>query len=428
MINKNIINNVVVFLMLFLALLTLFLTYQFIVELDDTNADIKKNIIENLIEKETKELNIWADAITKINNPNISDDQKSIFIEFINNTSHAIQAIVLDEDRNFLFASNFTDQNIFIENRNYLDSLVGTMTLTTIFPESVETDSLGPIMNKDGTFRTIKTTNYIYYKHSLLLDEIKEINKKIENSSNKLRYLPIAILIVSLVLFLSVYYIFYYSQKSKQNKLWVGMAKETAHQIGTPLSSLIGWLDYFKEKGIQNDIINEIEKDTDRLGQIANRFSKIGSKPTPILVELKPILHKNIEYIKKRASKNIQFDLIISDSSKGFKMNICIELFSWVIENVLKNSIDSIQTDGKIQIYINNTDKNIILDFVDNGKGILKSNFKNIFEPGYTSKKRGWGLGLSLSKRIIEDYHKGRIFVLKSIPFKETIVRIVLKN
>ena len=137
---------------------------------------------------------------------------------------------------------------------------------------------------------------------------------------------------------------------------------------------------------------------------------------------------EHVEYIKKRASKNIHFDLIISDNSQYLKTNICIELFSWVLENILKNSIDSIQTDGKISISVNSTDKNIILDFIDNGKGILRSNFKNIFEPGYTSKKRGWGLGLSLSKRIIEEYHQGRIFVLKSTPFKETIIRIVLKN
>ena len=226
----------------------------------------------------------------------------------------------------------------------------------------------------------------------------------------------------------SPYYIFYYSQKSAQNKLWVGMAKETAHQIGTPLSSLVGWLDYFKTKKIQSNIIDEIKKDTDRLGQIANRFSKIGSQPTPELVEIIPIVNKTIDYIKKRASKNISFKLIFSDKIQSLKINICVELFSWVTENILKNSIDSIQTEGLITISVIKKKELIILDFSDNGKGILSSNYKNIFEPGYTSKKRGWGLGLSLSKRIITDYHEGRIFVHKSTPFKETIIRIILKS
>ena len=444
-----------------LAVLTLFLTYQFIIDSNNNSRSydrlvkkleeqgvIQNKIISDLESKERLQIEVWADAIKKINNPNISDEQKAVLLDVIKNTSATIQAIVLDESGNVsTTSSNFKNKERLIKDESYLDSLISIMLSQNnpikIIYETPKINSQNQIeLNFDGSIKMVKTVSEIYYKNSELLDSIDrmysdskelsasivEINERYTKSSNNLKFLPIVIFFASLFLFISAYYIFYYSQKSTQNKLWVGMAKETAHQIGTPLSSLIGWLDYFKEKGVQNDIINEIEKDTDRLGQIANRFSKIGSKPTPILVELKPILHKNIDYIKKRASKNIQFDLIILDSSKGFKTNICIELFSWVIENILKNSIDSIQTDGKIQININNTDKNIILDFVDNGKGILKSNFKNIFEPGYTSKKRGWGLGLSLSKRIIEDYHKGRIFVLKSIPFKETIVRIVLKN
>ena len=461
MINKGFINKIVIILMFVLAVVTLVLTYQFIIESNNNSksydnlvkelekqAALQNQIISDLESKERIQIEIWADAIKKINNPNISDEQKAVLLDVIQNTSGTIQAIVLDEFGNFsTSSSNFKNKERLIDDQNYLDSLISIMMVQNnpikIIYETPKINSQNQTeLNSDGTLKMVKTVSYIYYKNSELLDfidaiysdskklseSIVETNDSYIKSSNNLKFLPIVIFIVSLFLFLSAYYIFYYSQKSTQNKLWVGMAKETAHQIGTPLSSLIGWLNYFKEKGVQNDIINEIEKDTDRLGQIANRFSKIGSRPTPELVQLKPILNKTVEYIKKRASKNIHFDLIISDNSQYLKTNICIELFSWVLENILKNSIDSIQTDGKISISVNSTDKNIILDFIDNGKGILRSNFKNIFEPGYTSKKRGWGLGLSLSKRIIEEYHQGRIFVLKSTPFKETIIRIVLKN
>lgn len=461
MINKSILNKTIIILMFALAVLTLVLTYQFIIDSNTTTksydalvqkleeqSKLQNQIISDLESKERLQIEVWADAIKKINNPNISDEQKAVLLDVIKNTSTTIQAIVLDEAGNFsTSSSNFKSKERLIDDSNYLDSLITMMSsqnnpIKIIYETPKINNQNQTELNFDGSLKMVKTVSYIYYKNSELLDvidrmyfdskelfsSIVEINERYTKSSNNLKFLPIVIFIVSLFLFLSAYYIFYYAQKSTQNKLWVGMAKETAHQIGTPLSSLIGWVDYFKSKGIQNDILNEIEKDTDRLDQIANRFSKIGSKPTPELLELKPILNHTIDYIKKRASKNIQFDLIMSDSNHSLKTNICIELFSWVIENILKNSIDSIQTDGQIRVCINNTNKNIILDFIDNGKGILKSNFQNIFEPGYTSKKRGWGLGLSLSKRIIEEYHQGRIFVLRSNPFKETIIRIILKS
>ena len=475
--------------MFLLAVLTLVLTYQFIIESNNNSKSLISNIeqlenqekhhleiikdleiqerlqnqiITKLESKERFQVEVWADAIKQINNPNISGERRAVLIEIIEKAGSGIQAIVLDEDETYKnSSSNFKNKQRLKRDKKYLDSLIVIMKSQNnpieIDWEITQIDSQNNIQfNPDGSEKKIKVVQYIYYKDSEILDaidkmsieskalsesvfsinngsqglseSIKGINVSYNKSSNKLQFLPIVIFIISLFLFLSAYYIFYYSQKSAENKLWVGMAKETAHQIGTPLSSLVGWLDYFKTKNIQTNIISEIKKDTDRLGQIANRFSKIGSKPTPELVEIIPIVNKTIDYIKKRASKNIKFNLIFADNLKGLKTNICVELFSWVTENILKNSIDSIQTEGLITISVLKKKELIILDFSDNGKGILKSNYKNIFEPGYTSKKRGWGLGLSLSKRIIKEYHEGHIFVLKSTPFKETIIRIILKS
>ena len=175
--------------------------------------------------------------------------------------------------------------------------------------------------------------------------------------------------------------------------------------------------------------ILEIQKDTSRLQQIADRFSKIGSNSLLKPEEVVPLLEKTIDYVKKRASKKIKFEFLSEEKFNNVKVNISAELFSWVVENVLKNSIDSLQNTGLIRINFKlKNDKYYIIDIIDNGKGISSHEFKKIFDPGYTSKKRGWGLGLSLCKRIITEYHMGKIYVLRSIPYKETIIRIILKK
>ena len=247
--------------------------------------------------------------------------------------------------------------------------------------------------------------------------------------ADKLQKLPIIILLVTISLFLLAYLAFFYSKKSQQNKLWAGIAKETAHQIGTPLSSLMGWVEYLKNKNIDKQVILEIQKDTSRLQQIADRFSKIGSNTLLKPVEVIPLLEKTIDYVKKRTSKKIKFEFLSQKELNNLKINLSAELFSWVVENVLKNSIDSLQNTGLIRVnFIAKNDKYYIIDIIDNGKGISSHEFKKIFDPGYTSKKRGWGLGLSLCKRIITEYHMGKIYVHRSIPFKETIIRILLKK
>ena len=251
---------------------------------------------------------------------------------------------------------------------------------------------------------------YIYYRNSDLL--------------NKLQYYPLMLLLI-FGLFLSIVYSFFRSNKiAEQNKLWTGMAKETAHQIGTPLSSLLGWTAILRMENISTNYIDEIEKDINRLNIIANRFSKIGSLPELKSENLVSITKKAYDYLESRTSKQISFSFKSSNNEIPVKLND--ELLSWVTENLIKNAVDAMQGRGNLTLEISETPKKAIVKISDTGKGIPKSRFKEVFNPGYTTKKRGWGLGLSLSKRIIQDYHKGRIFVSKSELNKGTTFEVQL--
>jgi len=256
-----------------------------------------------------------------------------------------------------------------------------------------------------------KTQN-LYYGDSSLL--------------NKLKYYPLALLLI-IVLFGAVVYNYYKSTKmATQNKLWAGMAKETAHQIGTPLSSLIGWLEIMKADNVDATTIREIEKDINRLQTITDRFSKIGSEP---VLEMKNIVEEtelSFEYLKSRFSKQVEF----SFKAPNFPVLISINpiLHSWTIENLVKNAIDAMKGRGKISVVIENEEKFVTINVTDNGMGIPKKRFKSVFEPGFTTKKRGWGLGLSLTKRIVEEYHKGKIKVLQSEVGKGTTMQVSFKK
>ena len=257
-----------------------------------------------------------------------------------------------------------------------------------------------------------KTLSTMYYGDSELL--------------NKLKYYPFALLLIFL-LFSAVVWLFYKStQVASQNKLWTGMAKETAHQIGTPLSSLIGWTELLKIDAVNPDYISEIEKDIKRLETITDRFSKIGSKP---LLKTRDIVLATIEsfnYLKARNSKLITFEIKAPETEILVALNI--ELFSWAIENLVKNGIDAMKGQGHIIVSLESTETMVFINIIDRGKGITKKLFKKIFETGFTSKKRGWGLGLSLSKRIIEEYHSGKIKVLQSEKEVGTTMQISLKT
>jgi nitrogen-specific signal transduction histidine kinase len=242
---------------------------------------------------------------------------------------------------------------------------------------------------------------------------------------NKLKYYP-AVLILILFLFVAAIYLFYKTSKSaEQNKLWAGMAKETAHQIGTPLSSLVGWVEILRSEKVNPDYVLEIEKDIDRLETITERFSKVGSTPKLEKTELITETQAAFDYLKRRSSKLIKFELDVPQEPVFVELNP--QLYSWTIENLVKNGIDAMKGKGTISIAIETSSKHAFIYVSDTGHGISKRNFKKVFTPGYTSKKRGWGLGLSLAKRIISEYHKGKIRVLRSSPELGTTMEISLR-
>ena len=249
---------------------------------------------------------------------------------------------------------------------------------------------------------------FVFYRNSLLL--------------NKLSYYPLALILI-LILFLTVIYLQFSSSRiAEQNKLWTGMAKETAHQIGTPLSSLLGWIEMLKTENVQSSYILEMEKDVSRLNTIANRFSKIGSLPELKEEDLVTITKTAYAYLESRSSKHVAFHFSTNSDEMNVKINK--ELFGWVIENLVKNAVDAMQGKGSIMLNMFASGKKVSITITDTGKGISKKQFKHVFRPGYTTKKRGWGLGLSLSKRIIEEYHKGKIFVKKSEINQGTSIQI----
>ncbi len=256
------------------------------------------------------------------------------------------------------------------------------------------------------------TYQYVYYDDSDLL--------------KKLRYFPfvqlgvmfvfLAVTLVSLTVF----------KRSEQNRVWVGLSKETAHQLGTPISSLLAWAELLKLKDIDPALLAEMEKDTQRLRTIAERFSKIGSKPDAEYHALAPVVENAVNYLRGRSSQKVIFRTYFPKEELPVLLNI--PLFEWVVENLCKNSIDAMNGEGQIDIVAAEMKKQVFIDICDSGKGIPKKHFKAIFRPGFTTKARGWGLGLSLVKRIIEEYHKGKIFVKSSDPGKGTCIRIVLRR
>ena len=253
--------------------------------------------------------------------------------------------------------------------------------------------------------------NKYYYGNTTLLSEV--------------RYFPlIQLFVVALFILITIVSITTRNQ-STQNQVWAGMAKETAHQLGTPISSLQGWVEMLKENAANDYITPELQKDVDRLKLVSDRFGKIGSRPQLEVVNLVALVGQMIEYIRKRATGKVQFSL---DSQGEAEVNVKVSplLFDWVIENLLKNALDAMEGRGEISISIRKTEQEVLIDVRDTGKGISAANINRIFKPGFTTKKRGWGLGLSLSKRIIEQYHKGQLFVKHSEPGKGTTFRIEL--
>ena len=257
----------------------------------------------------------------------------------------------------------------------------------------------------------------IYYENSTLL--------------NQLRIYPYFQLAV-IALFLAMsYFAFSYSRTSEQNKVWAGMSKETAHQLGTPISSLMAWLDYLKESDaeVPQKVITEMEHDMDRLGLITERFSKIGSEPSLTIFSLYEVIEESVRYINSRTSDKVSIFIRDQEKFKEAQVQINKPLFAWVVENICKNAVDAMEGEGEIVFSFQGIrDTKVLIDISDTGKGVPSNKFKTIFKPGYTTKKRGWGLGLSLVKRIVENYHKGKIYVKSSELDKGTVFRIEINQ
>ncbi len=289
------------------------------------------------------------------------------------------------------------------------------------------------IRKMDQTHQPILVT----YADTIVLNKIHYGDSKLVE---ELRYYPYVQLLIAAAFILLAYIGFSYVKKNENSRIWVGLSKETAHQLGTPLSSLMGWIELLKlnynDPDKVSDLISEVENDLERLRKVADRFSKIGSIPEMKNENLIKVLERVIAYFERRipqSGKNIELKIEVLNGSKSdkqqFTARINPELFEWVLENLTKNSIDAIEEKtGKIIYQLSTDKKNIYIDVIDTGKGIDLRFRKEIFRPGFSTKKRGWGLGLSLAKRIVEEYHKGKIFVKSSTPGRGSVMRIVLKK
>lgn len=344
-------------------------------------------------EKETIEL--WAEATRILISSGPSGADLSFPLKVIQKNT-TIPVILTDKDGQVITWRNL-DSIKAVNNSDYLIHQLEVM--------REENDSLFiDLGNGEG--------NVIFYGDSILL--------------RKLLYFPYIQLGVIVLFILVSYFAFSSSRKAEQNKVWVGLSKETAHQLGTPTSSLNGWVEIMRQ-GLQDEnTIEELAKDVKRLEKITERFSKIGSRPTLELLDINMVLKNSIEYLTTRSSDKIKYKLNIPQGELMIPLNEA--LFEWVVENVCKNAVDAIDGKGEIVIDLRDNTQIIYIDIKDKGKGIPKAKYKTIFKPGYTTKKMGWGLGLSLTKRIIEYYHGGKIFVLNSETNQGTTIRIVMKK
>lgn len=344
--------------------------------------------------------------------------------------------------KNYLY---YKDSELFSELKSVLDDLIRSfiseVAVNTASVPVIYTDSTKRNILASGNIRdSLRLNNLAYLKETL--EEMAYENPPIEIElgekernyifyrdsylRTQLKYYPYVQFGVIGLFLLIAYTLFSTSRKAEQNQVWVGMAKETAHQLGTPLSSLLAWLQYLETKNVDPETLKEIRQDVSRLETITERFSKIGSLPVLNKENILDVLTKSVEYLKKRTSQNVIYSIKTENRSLTAQLNI--PLFEWVIENLCRNAVDSMNGQGLITINISDQTQFIYVDVTDTGKGIPKSKFKTVFHPGFTTKKRGWGLGLSLSKRIIENYHSGKIFVKRSEPDKGTTFRIVLNK
>lgn len=348
-------------------------------------------LVKKLANEERKKIELWAEATSLIITS--EDEENFNFLIKIIQDNETIPLLLLDADGNIIGPRNIDSTKI--ANPKYLEKRLERMK-----------EVADPIVLDlwDGH------KQYIYYDRSTIL--------------TSLTYYPIVQLSVIIVFILVAYFAFSSSRKAEQNQVWVGLSKETAHQLGTPISSLMAWVEIIKQKLEGEKFVDDLEKDVMRLEKITERFSKIGAKPKLNNDNLNDVVQNAVNYLKRRSSSKVEFEVIAPDTPLLLPLNV--PLFEWVLENICKNAVDAIDGQGRIKVEITDNNKFAFIDISDTGKGIARSKHKTIFKPGFTTKERGWGLGLSLTKRIVEEYHNGKIFVAESEIGKGTTFRIIL--
>ncbi len=352
------------------------------------------NLIETLSKEEQKKVQLWAEATSLIAQEETASPALNLYLTQVIQNNTTVPVILIDSEGNMLSRNLDSIKSL---KPGYLEKQLSIM--------KEQNPPIQVLLNNGKK-------NFIYYKESTIL--------------TMLTWYPYVQLALIIMFILVAYFAFSQSRHAEQNQVWVGLSKETAHQLGTPASSLSAWVEVLRYHVKDEAIIAELEKDVNRLKIITDRFSKIGSQPKMGPVNLRLVLENVIDYIKNRSSYKSQIQLKLSNDNIILPLNI--SLFEWVIENLLKNSLDAMHGEGLLRISVQEVKDEVFIDIADSGKGIPKKLFKTVFKPGYTTKSRGWGLGLSLAKRIIEMYHKGRIFVLQSEIDKGTTFRIILKK
>ncbi len=353
------------------------------------------NLIEKLSVEERKKVELWAEGSRLLVSDQDMGDNLTFVLRVIAE-NETVPVILTDENDNINSYRNLDERKA-----KHPDYLQRQLELMKEQHERIVIDL------PDGH------KNYIYYKDSYLLQQLS--------------YYPyIQLGLIGLFILVS-YFAFSSARKAEQNQVWVGMSKETAHQLGTPISSLMAWMEILKQEPANREYVDEIWKDINRLETIAQRFSKIGSTAVLNTCDLNMVLNNAVNYMRSRTSDKVKFTVNLP-SEYPIEVPLNTSLFEWVVENLCKNAVDAMNGSGELKIDVNQNPYYVFIDFSDTGKGIPKSKFNTVFQPGYTTKERGWGLGLSLAKRIVEQYHQGKIHIKSSEINKGTTIRIVLKK
>lgn len=375
---------------------------------------ISNSLVKELGKQERERMDIWAKATQRLAKANLDSDFE--FMLDIIAANNSIPVMIFDKDRNISEFRNFKlpdkgDKDVMVysdlspKNREYLSKRLN---------KALGKQSAERMAQNSDHFIKVEIAEgfnqYIYYEDSALL--------------KSLSLYPYIQMTFTIILAVVLYLALVYTKRAEQNRLWVGLSKETAHQLGTPISSLMAWSEYLQSIGLDKEVTDEIDKDVKRLSTIADRFGKIGSLPEMQLEYINEIVGNSQEYMKNRVSGRVSINMHLSEDDHGVKLSR--PLIEWVMENLTKNAVDAMQGAGRIDITTGAEGKNVWIEVKDTGKGIARKNFKTVFNPGYTTKKRGWGLGLTLVKRIIEEYHGGRIYVKESELGRGTTFRIDL--